>query len=128
MDAAAKQIVIVVDDDSQIRESIESLLKSADFAAAAFSSAEDVLLSGLLADASCLITDVRMQGIQGGELLRRLRREHPHLPVIVITAHRDQRTRQNVLNDGAAFFFYKPFDPTELLEAVHSAVYGVRER
>ena len=127
MDAAAKQLVIVVDDDSQIRESLESLLKSAEFKAATFSSAEDVLLSGFLAEASCLITDVRMPGIQGVELQRRLRREYPHLPVVIITAHRDERTRQNVLSDGAAFFFYKPFDPTDLLGAVHSAIYGVRE-
>lgn len=125
---AAKQLVVVVDDDSQIRESLESLLKSAEFTAAGFSSAEGVLLSGLLAEASCLISDVRMQGIQGVELQRRLQREYPHLPVIIITAHRDERTRQKVLSDGAAFFFYKPFDPTELLEAVHSVVYGVRER
>ena len=125
---AEKQLVIVVDDDSQIRESLESLLKSADFSAASFSSAEDVLLSGLLAEASCLITDMRMQGIQGVELQRRLQREYPHLPVIVITAHRDERTRQKVLSDGAAFFFYKPFNPIDLLGAVHSAIYRVREQ
>jgi FixJ family two-component response regulator len=62
---AVKQLVMVMDDDSQIREPLESLLKSAEFSAAVFSSAEDVLHSGLLTDASCLITDVRMPGIQG---------------------------------------------------------------
>lgn len=121
----AKQLVIVVDDDSQIRESLESLLKSAEFKAVAFSSANDVLSSGLLPEASCLITDVRMQGIQGIELQRRLQREYPALPVIIITAHRDERIRQSVMSDGAAFFFYKPFDPTDLLGAVHSAIHGL---
>jgi FixJ family two-component response regulator len=121
-----KPLVIIVDDDSQVRESIEGLLKSAEFRTATFSSAEDVLLSGLLGEAKCLISDVRMQGIQGIELQRRLHREYPHLPVIIITAHRDEHTRQNVLSDGAAFFFYKPFDPIEMLGAVQSAT-RVRE-
>jgi FixJ family two-component response regulator len=111
-----------MDDDSQIRESLESLLKSAEFSAAAFSSVEDVLHSGLLTEASCLITDVRMPGIQGVELQRRFKCEYPNLPVIIITAHRDERIRQSALSDGAAFFFYKPFDPNDLLGAIHSAI------
>ena len=119
---AAKQLVIVVDDDLQIRESLESLLKSAEFSAAAFSSAEDVLHSGLLTKASCLITDVRMRGIQGVELQRRLKCQYPSLPVIIITAYRDDRIRQSALSDGAAFFLYKPFDPNDLLGAVHSSI------
>ena len=125
---AEKQLVVVVDDDSQIRESLESLLKSAEFSAATFSSAEDVLKSRLLSEASCLITDVRMSGIQGVELQRILRRRYPRLPVIIVTAHRNERTRQNALSDGAAFFFYKPFNPIDLLGAVHSAIYRVREQ
>jgi FixJ family two-component response regulator len=121
---ATKQLVIVVDDDSQIRESLENLLKSAEFSAAAFPSAEDVLHSDLLTEASCLITDVRMPGIQGVELQRRLKREYPNLPVVMITAHRDERIMESALSDGAAFFFYKPFDPNDLLGAVLSATYG----
>jgi FixJ family two-component response regulator len=123
---APKPLVIIVDDDSQVRESIEGLLKSAEFSTAKFSSAEDVLLSGLLGEAKCLISDIRMQGIHGTELQRRLHREFPHLPVIIITAHRDEHARQKVLSDGAAFFFYKPFDPIEMLGAVQSAI-RVRE-
>jgi FixJ family two-component response regulator len=121
---AAKKLVIVVDDDSHIRESLENFLKSAEFSAAAFPSAEDVLHSGLLNEARCLITDVRMPGIQGVELQRRLKCEYPNLPVIIVTAHRDERIRQSALSDGAAFFFDKPFDPIELLGAVQSAIYG----
>jgi FixJ family two-component response regulator len=115
---------VIVDDDLQIRESIEGLLKSADFSAVAFSSAEDALESGLIAQANCLITDVRMPGMQGLELQCRVKREYPKLPVIVITGHRDRQTRQSALSEGAVLLLYKPFDPNDLLRAVHSAVYG----
>jgi FixJ family two-component response regulator len=114
---------VIVDDDFQIRESLEGLLKSAGFSTVAFSSAEDALQSGLLAQARCLITDVRMPGMEGLELQRRVRREYPKLPIIIITGHRDQQIRQSALSDGAVLFLYKPFDPNELLRAIHSAVY-----
>jgi FixJ family two-component response regulator len=111
-----------VDDDAQVRESLESLLKSADFDAAAFSSAEEALHSAILAEASCLITDVRMPGMHGLELQRRINCEYPELPVILITAHRDEQIRQSVLSEGAVVLLYKPFDPNDLLRAIHEAI------
>jgi FixJ family two-component response regulator len=119
---SAKQIVIVVDDDSQIRESLESLLESAEFGVATFPSAEAVLESDTLAEASCLITDVRMPGMQGTELQHRTKRDYPQLPVIVITGHRDGQIKERALSNGAAFLLYKPFDPDDLLHAVRSAI------
>jgi FixJ family two-component response regulator len=118
----AKQIVIVVDDDVEVRDSLESLLKSADFGAALFSSAEEVLASTLLAEASCLITDVRMPGMHGPELQRHIKREYPELPIILITGHRDEQIRQSVLSEGAITLLYKPFDPSDLLRAIHEAI------
>ena len=85
MSRIANQIVIVVDDDSQIRESLQSLLHAADFGTAVFSCGEDALHSGLLAAANCLITDVRMPGMSGLDLLRRVKRDYPKLPVIMIS-------------------------------------------
>jgi FixJ family two-component response regulator len=117
-----KQIVIVVDDDAQFRESLESLLKSADLGAAAFSSAEEALQSAILAEASCLITDMRMPGMHGLELQRLIKREYPELPVIFITGHRDEQIRQSVLSEGAVALLYKPFDPDDLLRAIHEAI------
>jgi FixJ family two-component response regulator len=114
--------IVIVDDDLQIRESLEGLLKSADFSATAFSCAEDALQSGLLVQASCLITDVRMPGMQGLELQRRVKREYPKLPVIIITGHRDRQIKQSALSEGAVLLLYKPFDPNDLLCAVHSAI------
>jgi FixJ family two-component response regulator len=87
-----------------------------------FSSAEEFLASGTLAGAMCLITDVRMPGINGIELQRRIRIERPKLPVIFISAHNDDGTRQSALDDGAVRFLYKPFDAGELLEAIRVAL------
>jgi FixJ family two-component response regulator len=114
--------VVVVDDDAQVRESLEGLLKSADFMAAAFSSAEEALQSAILAEASCLITDVRMPGMQGLELQRRIKHDYPELPVIIITGHRDEHVRQSALSDGAIALLYKPFDPNDLLHAIQEAI------
>jgi FixJ family two-component response regulator len=121
---SAKHLVIVVDDDSKIRESLESLLKAAEFTVGVFSSAEEVLQSDILARASCLITDVRMPGIHGPELQHLIKRDYPKLPVIFITGHRDEHIKQNAFSDGASFFFYKPFDPKTLLRAIHIGIFG----
>lgn len=117
-----KQIVVVVDDDAQVRESVESLLKSADFGAAAFASAEEALQSTILAEAICVITDVRMPGMHGLELQRRIKLSYPELPVILITAHRDEHVRQSAISDGVVALLYKPFDPNDLLRAIQDAI------
>jgi FixJ family two-component response regulator len=118
----AKQSVVAVDDDFRVRESIESLVESAGYAPLMFSSAEEFLQSGTLVGARCLITDVRMPGINGIELQRRVRMERPDLPVIFISAHNDDETRRRAFNEGAASFLYKPFDAGELLEAIRVAL------
>jgi FixJ family two-component response regulator len=117
-----KQFVVAVDDDFRVRESIESLVESAGYAPLMFSSAEAFLESGTLVGAMCLITDVRMPGINGIELQRRIRMERPKLPVIFISAHNDDETRQRAFDEGAASFLYKPFDAGELLEAIRVAL------
>jgi FixJ family two-component response regulator len=122
MAGRAKQFVVAVDDDFRVRESIESLVESAGYAPLMFSSAEDFLQSGTLVGARCLITDVRMPGINGIELQRRIRSQRPDLPVIFISAHNDDDTRQRAFDEGAASFLYKPFDAAELLEAIRVAL------
>src|SRR6267143_1699829 len=110
MHEAGTHKVVGVDDDFRIRESIESLVESAGYAALVFSSAEEFLQSGALAGTICLVTDVRMPGMDGIELQRRVRLERPQLPVIFISAHYDDETRQRGLDRGAVAFLYKPFD------------------
>jgi FixJ family two-component response regulator len=86
-----------------------------------FSSAEEVLQSGALAEASCLITDVRMPGMDGLELQRRVRIEYPKLPVLFISAHIDDEVRRRALEGGAVEFLYKPFDGELLLRLLDRA-------
>jgi FixJ family two-component response regulator len=122
--AADKQdrIVAVVDDDPRVRESLEQLFDSAGIAHISFHSAEEALQYRGLESIGCLITDVRMPGIDGCELHRRMAAALPTLPVIFVTAHHDDEVRRNALDRGAFTFFYKPFDGEELLNAVDAAV------
>ena len=122
MAGSAQQFVVAVDDDFRVRESIESLVESAGYTPLIFPSAEAFLESGALIRAMCLITDVRMPGMNGIELQRRIRTERPELPVIFISAHNDDETRRRAFDEGAASFLYKPFDAGELLEAIRVAL------
>jgi FixJ family two-component response regulator len=118
----AKHIVAAVDDDFRVRESIESLVASAGHTPLVFASAEEFLQSGAPESAICLITDVRMPGIDGLELQRRVKLKYPRLPVIFMTAHYDNEIRQRALSQGAAGFLYKPFDAVDLLGAIEFAL------
>jgi FixJ family two-component response regulator len=122
MNVISKPIVAIVDDDPRIRESLESLLESAGLRTRVFSLAEDFLHGALLAETSCLITDVRMPKMDGLELQRRVRLERPELPVIFITAHHEERIEQRAFAQGATLFVRKPFDADELLRAIKSTV------
>jgi FixJ family two-component response regulator len=118
MDRTKKPVIAVVDDDSRVRESLASLIESAGFTARVFPLAKDFLREDLLTGTSCLITDVRMPGMDGLELQRCVRLERPELPVIFITAHHDDEVERCAFAQGAAFFIRKPFDAEELLRAV----------
>ena len=121
-------IVAAVDDDFRVRESIKSLLESAGYAPLTFSSAEEFLQSGALATATCVISDVRMPGMDGIELQRRIRLERPTLPVILISAHYNAEVRQTAIDEGAVEVLYKPFDATDLLKIIQSALTNSREK
>jgi FixJ family two-component response regulator len=129
MTSAEKQMVVVVavDDDFRVRESIQSLVESAGYAPELFASAEEFLHSGSLAVAACVITDVRMPGMDGLELQRRIRLERPGLPVIFISAHDNAETRKTALKEGAVSFLNKPFDAADLLEKIRAALTTVQE-
>jgi FixJ family two-component response regulator len=120
--AAAKYLVVGVDDDFRIRESIESLMESAGYTPLVFPSGEEFLKSGALRKATCVITDIRMPGMDGIELQRRIRSECPTLPVIFISAHYNDETRRRALAEGAVGFLYKPFDGMDLLNIIQAAL------
>ena len=118
----AETTVVGVDDDIRIRESIARLAKSAGYTAIMFASAEALLASGALEGAGCLISDVRMPGMDGLELQRLVRTGSPRLPVILISGQLDERVRERALRLGAVAFLYKPFDGEELLRAIQRAL------
>jgi len=115
-------LIVGVDDDIRIRESLESLIESAGFTSLVFPSAEELLRSGKLSQASCLIADVRMATIDGIELQRQVRLDRPQLPVIFISGHHNDEIRRKALAGGAIAFMYKPFDPRDLLAAINQAM------
>jgi FixJ family two-component response regulator len=122
MDSSAKPVVAVVDDDPRVRESLESLIESAGLSAQVFAHAEDFLRGSHLAATSCLITDVRMPGMDGLALQRQVRLARPELPIIFITAHYDDAVERSALAEGACFFIRKPFDAVDLLRAAKTAL------
>jgi FixJ family two-component response regulator len=113
--------VVVIDDDFRVGESVGSLVESAGYIPRVFLSAEEFLESGALGQAGCIITDVRMPGMDGLELQRRLRAERPALPVIFITAHFDDEARRRAFEGGALEFLYKPFNAADLMHAIDRA-------
>jgi len=114
-------VVATIDDDRRVRESVRNVLESAGYEAVTFDSAETFLLSGALLSVACVIADVRLPGMDGTELQRRIRRERRQVPVILITAHDDDDVRRQALRDGAVAFLVKPFDGGDLLEQVARA-------
>jgi FixJ family two-component response regulator len=120
---ATQPLISVVDDDESVRESLESLIRSAGFAAKVFASSEEFLDSDHLRETDCLILDVRLPGMNGLELHRHLAARHPELPVIFITAHgSDEESRSRALRNGAVDYLIKPFSEDALLNAVHEAL------
>ncbi len=117
-----KQIVHVVDDDDAVRQSLEFLLKSAKFSVATHESAEAFLAMLPTLNPGCVITDVRMSGMSGIDLLKRLKSMANPVPVIVITGHGDVPLAVEAMKVGAAEFLEKPFDDDVLLATVRSAL------
>jgi FixJ family two-component response regulator len=115
-------LVAVVDDDISVRESLESLIRSAGMEARVFASAEEFLNSTHPRKADCLILDVRLPGISGVELHRHLLARNHNVPVIFITAHAsDDGARLEARSDWTVAYLTKPFSEDELLDAVHTA-------
>jgi FixJ family two-component response regulator len=115
-------LISIVDDDESVRESLEGLLKSVGFRVEAFELAADFLNSKTLHATDCLILDVRMPGMSGPELQRKLIASQHPIPIIFITAHGDEAVRARVLGDGAVDCLLKPFNEDALLNAVNAAL------
>ena len=115
-------LVSLVDDDESVRESLPDLLRELGFTAQAFSSAEEFLASDYIGQTQCLILDIAMPGMSGPDLQRELRLRGQHIPIVFITAQRDESMRPRLLAEGAVELLFKPFSETALLDALNAAL------
>ena len=117
-----KTIIHVIDDDAAMRDSLAFLLDVNGFGAKVYESA-DAFLGGASADAlSCVISDIRMPGMNGIELVRKLKSSGAACPVILITGHGDVALAVEAMKAGAVDFIEKPFDDAALLGAIRAAL------
>ena len=119
--ATARRISIV-DDDASIREALKRLMRSVRFEVDAFESAEEFLASARSDDTACLILDLYLPGMNGFELQDRLKTEGSRIPIIFITAHADEVSRQRALKAGAVDLLSKPVRREALFKAIQSAL------
>jgi FixJ family two-component response regulator len=115
-------LVSVVDDDESVRESLPDLLRELGFEVEAFSSGEEFLASECVGETKCLILDIAMPGMSGPDLQRELTHRGLGIPIVFITANRDETVRPSLLKQGAVECLFKPFSDTALLDAVNAAL------
>src|SRR5882724_3035699 len=114
--------IAIVDDDRAMHEAIKTLVDTVELSAEGFSSAEEFLSSQHAQDSKCLILDVRMPGMSGIELQRRLAKDNCRIPIIFITAYYSETVRARAIEAGAVAFLQKPFDEQALFNAIQSAL------
>lgn len=115
-------IVFVVDDDVSVREALESLVRSARLKVETFASAREFLANPPPAMPSCLVLDVRLPGLSGLELQKRMAECGLEIPIIFITGHGDVPTSVQAMKAGAIEFLTKPFADEDLLNAIQQAI------
>ena len=115
-------LVSIVDDDVSVRRSTRRLLRCCGLRAEVFSSAQDFLQSGLTAETTCLLLDVRMPGMDGLELQRRLGETHQLIPIIFLSARASEEEERRALRAGAANFLRKPISKEALLHAIRAVL------
>ena len=115
-------LISVVDDDVSVRRSTQRLLRSSGLRAEAFASADDFLQSGRVAETACLLLDVRMPGMDGLELQRRLAEAEWLTPIVFLSARASEDQERRALGVGAVGFLRKPVSKEALLHAIRDAL------
>jgi FixJ family two-component response regulator len=114
--------VFVIDDDEDMRNSLQWLIESIGLAVVSFASAEQFLAARIPKQAGCLLLDVRMPGMGGLRLLEHLRRHGGDLPVIFFTGHGDVPMAVRALKAGAFDFLEKPASHQQILDRIRDAL------
>jgi len=122
MSSPAPATVFVIDDDGDVRASIQRLLKTVGLRGEAFASAQDFLQRNMPEGPSCLILDIRLPGMSGLEVQRKLIDAGLSIPIIFISAHADVDMAVRAMKFGAVEFLTKPFRPQEQVDAVQQAL------
>src|SRR2546423_6124855 len=120
--ASDSPLVSIVDDDVSVRRSTRRLLRCSGLRAEAFASAEEFLASGWSKETSCLLLDVRMPGMDGLELQRRLGEIQRLIPIIFLSARASEEEERRALRAGAANFLRKPVSKETLLQAIRAVL------
>lgn len=115
-------LVSIVDDDESVREALPDLLKELGYSVQAFSSAEEFLASDYVGLTRCLILDLSMPGMSGPDLQRELALRRRQIPIVFITAQRDETIRRRLVEQGAADCLFKPFSDIALRIALDTAL------
>jgi FixJ family two-component response regulator len=119
---AAEAMVFVVDDDVGTRESLKNLIRSVGLRVETFASAQDFLRSTRPDVPGCLVLDVRLPGLSGLDLQKRMAEAEMEIPIVFITGHGDIPMSVRAMKAGAVEFLTKPFRDQELLDAIQQAV------
>ena len=116
------KLITVIDDDESMRLSLEGLVRSLGYSVQVFACAEDFLAAGGDARAACVISDIKMPGMSGIDLLDRLKETGRRVPVILMTAFANDAARTRATKAGAACFLSKPFDAQSLIDCLDQAL------
>jgi two-component system response regulator FixJ len=119
---ASDRVIHVVEDDKTMRDSVMELLEEAGYTGRAYERAEDLLARGAAVEPGCVVSDVRMPGMDGLTMLRRLQASRSSLPLILMTGHGDISMAVTAMKAGAIDFLEKPFEADALLAAVEAAL------
>jgi FixJ family two-component response regulator len=114
--------IAIIDDDIDVRESTRQLLRSRGYLTLAFASAEDFLRSSEVVQVSCIVTDVKMPGMDGVALQERLVNQGSLVPIIFVTAFFEQKVKDQVLAAGACGFLVKPCAEASLINCIETAL------
>lgn len=120
--AESKSMVFIVDDDLSVREALGSLIRSAGLQVETFASAQEFLARPRADMPCCLVLDVRLPGLSGLELQKRMAEVNIEIPIIFITGHGDVPTTVQAMKAGAVEFLTKPFRDQDLLDAIQQAI------